>query len=208
VRVVELSSAIARRRMTRRFSPRTLEPEVLDQLLAAALRAPSAGFAQGVELLVLSGAASRQRFWELNSTATWREGDPQAPGLLAAPVIVLPVADPTAYLERYAAPDKADSGLAGLEPAAWPVAYWLVDAAFVVMSLLLAATDADLAALFFRLRATPAALLAAFGVPSSGQLIGAVALGHPAPAPAGSRPAPRRRPARRPADDLVHRDGW
>lgn len=212
---MELAEAIARRRMTRRFEPRSLDGEALDGLLAAALRAPSAGFAQGVELLVLTAEPARRQFWELNSSPEWRSSAVQAPGLLAAPAIVVPVADPGAYLARYGAPDKAGSGLAGLAVQAWPVPYWIVDAAFAVMSLLLAATGAGLGSLFFRLRADPAELLAAYAGPAGGRLIGAVAIGHAAALPddgaIGDSPGAGRgasRPRRRPFDELVHRDGW
>ena len=66
----------------------------------------------------------------------------------------------------------------------WPAPYWLVDASFMVMLLLLAATDEGLGALFFRLHRDPGDLLAALGVPAGKEAIGAVALGYEA-RPAG-----------------------
>ena len=53
-----------------------------------------------------------------------------------------------AYVARYGEPDKAASGL-GRGADAWPVPFWLVDTAFATMTLLLAATDAGLGALFY-----------------------------------------------------------
>lgn len=204
---MEVDAAIARRRMTRSFDSRPLKPALLDSLLDAARRAPSAGLAQGVDLLVLGAARARERFWELNSSPEWREHGRQASGLLAAPVVVVPLVDPRAYVARYRQPDKAGSGLAGLAPPAWPVPYWLVDASFAVMNLLLAATSAEVGALFFRLRAEPTDFLAAFGAPPERLLIGAVALGYPAQQPPSVLAPPARR-RRRPLAEFVHRDGW
>ncbi len=198
---------IARRRMTRSFGAEALDENLLARILEAARRAPSAGFAQGVDLLVLTGDEARRRFWELGSTEEWRRHGRQAPGLMAAPAIVVPVADPGAYVARYAGAGKSRSGLAGRTASEWPVPYWTVDSAFAVMSMLLSATGAGVGALFFRIRAEPARLLRSFGAPADRVLIGAVALGHPAPPP--PRPAAASpRPARRLLSEVVHRDTW
>ena len=73
-----------------------------------------------------------------------------------------------------------------------------------VQTLLLAAVDAGLGALFYGLFDHEAAALAALGVPDGWRALGAVALGWPAPDEPGrssSRP-------RRPLDEVVHRGGW
>lgn len=194
-----------RRRMTRSFSSEPVAATVLDELLAAALRAPSAGFSQGIDLLCLTSPAARRRFWESVSDPAWREAGPQAPGLQCAPVVVVPIADPTAYIERYAAPDKGSSDLSGRSPHDWDVPYWLVDAAFATMTVLAGATDAGLGALFFRLHRPEAVLFDAFGVPEGRRTIGALALGHPAGPARSTSPARRRR---RTAAEAVHSDRW
>ena len=189
--------------MTRRFSERRIEAGLLADVLGAARFAPSAGFSQGVELLALADPARRERFWELASEASWRRDGADAPGLLAAPVIVLPLADPLAYTSRYAQPDKAASSLSGLDEREWPVPYWLVDASFAAMLVLLAAGDAGLGGLFFQLHGQPAALLEGLGVPVGRVTIGALALGYPDPAqPLGSAS----HPPRRARGNLVHLD--
>jgi len=186
--------------MARRFSPDPIDPGRLERVLRAGLAAPSAGNTRGVDLLCLVDPVARRRFWQAASDASWREGDPQAAGLLDAPAIVLPLADPAAYLARYAAPDKARARLAGRALEDWPVPYWLVDAAFAAMLVLLAATDVGLGALFFQVHGDEAALLAALGVPPGRRSIGAIALGE---ALGEARPS-RRAPARR----RVHLDRW
>lgn len=202
---MELHEVLARRRMVRRFADEAVPRTRLDPVLAAALRAPSAGFAQGVDLLVLESPARRAAFWEAASEPGWRAGGPRAADLLVAPVIVVPIADPDAYLERYGAPDKATSSLAGLDATSWPMPYWLVDAAFATMLVLLAATDAGLGALFFRLHRGEAGVLDALGVPVGRRTIGALALGVPAPGDPPTSPAHRRRRA---FAEVVHRERW
>ena len=76
----------------------------------------------------------------------------RSPGLRRAPVILLAYASAEAYVARYAEPDKAASGpgapraSARHDAAEWPVPYWMGDAAFGVMTVLLCAVDAGLGA--------------------------------------------------------------
>jgi nitroreductase len=196
-----IDAIIRRRRMTRRFSPEPLERSEVDQLLDLARRAPSAGFSQGVSFLALDGPAVA-RFWEVSGSREWFGAT--APGVLAAPVIVLPLADRAAYTTRYAEPDKAGHGLESA--AAWPVPYWLTDAAMATQNLLLLAEDRGLGALLFGLFRHADRVLADLGVPAGFVALGAVALGRRAPddVPVGSS---TRRP-RRPLVDVVRWNRW
>lgn len=202
---VELRQALRRRRMTRQFASTPLPPGLLEELLDLARRAPSAGFAQGVHFLVLEGPGETRPFHEATCDAAFLENEAASAGLLRAPALVVPLADPGAYLARYAAPDKARSGLAGLAAADWPVPYWLVDASFATMALLLAATDAGLGALFYRLHRDPLPYLSRLGAPPGVIPLGAIALGYPA---GPSRPGSSRRLPRRDLHDVVHRGRW
>jgi len=171
--------------MVRAFAARPVAADVLDRVLDAARRAPSAGNTQGWRFLVLEGAEQTARFWAVTLPPDRRAGFGW-PHLLDAPVLVLPLADPAAYRARYAEPDKAATGLA--VERAWPVPYWTVDTSFAVMLLLLAAQDEGLGALFFGVFEGEAELRRALGIPDGLQLLGAVALGHPrAMAPADER---------------------
>ena len=192
--------------MTRAFRPQSLAPEAVDGILDAARRAPSAGFTQGVDLLVLEGPTETARFWDVSLPAGERRDAFWWPALLEAPLLVIPVCEPDAYVRRYAEPDKAATGL-GASREAWPVAYWTVDAAFAAMALQYAAIDAGLGVLFFGIPGAWAPVLDALGAPAGYEAIGAVAIGLPADeatAPSGS---PTRRPRRLPTD-VVHRGGW
>jgi nitroreductase len=197
---VELREVLARRRMVRRFDPRPLPDELLDRILGSATRAPSAGFSQGLDLLVLEGTQAVRDFWL--ATADPRFEQPYSTA--EPPVIVLVLSDKQAYLDRYGAPDKAGLGME--VEAGWPVPYWDLDAAMAAMLLLLTAVDEGVGAWFFGVFHGAEALLANLGVPKGRRLIGAVALGYPA---ADDRPtgSSRTRP-RRPLDQVVHRGRW
>lgn len=193
---------LRRRRMVRSFDKAPLRPGVVDRMLAAATRAPSAGFTQGWAFLVLEGPEQTGQFWAHTLPHEERAGFGW-PRLLDAPVIVLPLSSRQAYLDRYAEPDKAGAGLH--DEAAWPVPYWDVDCGFATMLLLLAAVDEGLGALFFGIFRGEAELLADLGVPPAFRPIGAVALGHPA---GDSTPSTSLTRGRRPVDEVVHRGGW
>jgi nitroreductase len=188
--------------MVRNFSERPIAPEVLDRILWAGCRAPSAGNAQGLDLVVLEGADQTERFWRCTFTAE-RRGAFRWQGLFAAPVIVVPYADPEAYLARYAEPDKHESGL-GEGTDRWPVPYWFTDAAMAVENMLLAAVEEGLGALFFGVFRGEDALAAELGVPPSRRPVGALAFGHALDDERG-RSATR---PRRSVDAVVHRGGW
>ena len=197
---MELREAIRRRRMVRRFDPRPLPAVVLDRILESATHAPSAGFSQGLDLVVLEGSEAVRGLWR--ATADPRFDRPYSSAEPAAIVLVL--SDEQAYLRRYAEPDKA--GL-GMEVAAgWPVPYWDLDAAMATMLMLLTAVDEGVGAWYFGVFHGAEALLRDLGVPTDRRLVGAVALGHPA---ADDRPSGSARTrGRRPLDEVVHRGRW
>lgn len=187
--------------MTRRFDPGPLPAGVVDELLDLARRAPSAGYSQGVHFLVLEGA-SLEEFWRVTGAAEWF-ADVQ-PGVLAAPVVVLPLADPVAYTGRYAEGDKAGHGLE--DAANWEVPFWSTDTAMAVQNLLLLAEDRGLGALYFGIFRNARAALDHFGVPPHVLQVGAVALGRRAVDDVPSGSAVTR--TRRPTGDVVHRHHW
>jgi nitroreductase len=199
---MELTEAVRRRRMTRNFSGRPLDPDVVDRLLESALRAPSAGNTQGREFVVLDGPDQTEAFWKASTDEDWRSGSRRFAGLSRAPVVVLPFADPGAYVARYQEPDKVRGDGREVE---WVVPYWYVDAAFSTMTLLLGATGAGIGAAFLGNFRGEAALHAALGVPDRFRWLGAVLLGEAAePDPPSSSVG---RP-RRPVGESVHRGRW
>ena len=198
---MELQEAIRRRRMVRSYQDRPVDRAVLDTVLEAATGAPSAGFTQGWDLVVLEGREQTARFWRHTLPEPERAGFAW-PGLLRAPVLVLPLCSRQAYLDRYAEPDK---GAIPPDEQRWLVPYWQVDCAFAAMLVLLAAVDQGLGALFFALHRGEDEVLAELGVPGDFRPIGAVAIGHPAEDDRRSSSLTR---GRRPLDQVVHRNGW
>ncbi|MEO6414316.1 MAG: nitroreductase family protein [Pedococcus sp.] len=198
---MEFHEVVRRRRMVRRFDPdRPVAASALDEVLYAAQRAPSAGFSQGWDFVVLAEAADRKQFW-----AATRDPDlPDAPldgwlaGVSAAPVLVLCLSDPDTYLDRYAEPDK---GWTDRDPARWPVPYWDVDTGMAAMLMLLAAVDQGLGALFFGIPPVQhERVRRAHGIPDNRRLVGVVALGHERTRTEGSS----RSRARRTTTEVVH----
>ena len=200
---MEFREVVTGRRMCRSFRADAIAPEVLDRVLDAGRRAPAAGNTAGTHLVVLDGPEETSRYWDVTLPADRRAGF-RWPRLLDAPVLVLPLADPAAYVARYGEDDKARTGL-GAGEAAWPTPYWMVDTAFAAMSILLAAEDEGLGALFFGIFRHAEEVLAALGVPPGLEPIGAIALGHRAGDDAPGRSAGRGRPA---LGEYVHRGGW
>jgi len=191
-----------RRRMVRAYDGRPVDGAVLDRVLDAARRAPSAGNSQGLDLVVLRGPEETARYWDVALPVGPGRNRFRWQGLLAAPVLVLPVVAAEAYAVRYGDADKAATGLGSV--GAWPVPYWFVDGGMAVHALLLAAVEEGLGALFFGLFERERAVLDALAVPADRRGLGVVALGHPAPDEPG-RSAGR---ARRSPDEVVHRGGW
>ena len=191
---------LRRRRMVRRFDPvRPVGRAQLDAVLYAAQRAPTAGFSQGRDFLVLTSEDERQAFWAAVAGDATGEPDAWLRGVSAAPALVLCLSDPDAYLDRYAEPDK---GWTDRDPARWPVPYWDVDTGMAAMAMLLAAVDEGVGALFFGVPpAAHDAVRRAHGIPASRRLVGVVAVGHERARVEGSSRTRRRRPAA----EVVHR---
>ncbi len=196
---MEFTDILRKRRMVRSFDDRPLAAPVVERVLAAAVRAPSAGFTQGVDLLVLHGPAETGRYWDAALPPERRASFPW-PGLLRAPLLVVVLTDEGAYRRRYAEPDKAASRLADRP---WPVPYWHIDAGFAALLMLLTAVDAGLGALFFGV-SDHDGLRRAFGVPADWTPVGAVAVGHPL----ADEPSPSLARGRRPLEEVVHRSRW
>jgi nitroreductase len=182
--------------MVRSYTDAPVPEDVLARVLDAGLRAPSAGHAQGLDLVVLTGD-DVARYWSVTladpASFRWQ-------GMLRAPVLVVPVVSPGAYAERYSEPDKARTGLGSVD--AWSVPYWWVDGGAAVENLLLACVEEGLGACFFGQFEHEPAVRAAFGIPDDRRCVGTISLGWPAPdEPGRSATRPRR-------TDAIHRGGW
>ncbi|HXJ27184.1 MAG TPA: nitroreductase family protein [Streptosporangiaceae bacterium] len=196
---MEFSEVVRRRRMIRHYSSRPLDPEIIERVIANALRAPSAGFAQGWAFLALTDAADRARFWpfvpdRVAGTPTMQE----------APLVVVALASKDAYLDHYAQPgapwpDRSE--------AHWAAPYWFVDTGMAALLMLLTAVDEGLGACFFGIMPENIdPFRAEFAVPLEYSPVGAVTIGYKADdlPPQSSRIEELRRDAA----EVVHRGQW
>ncbi len=188
--------------MCRNFTTESVDNGTIATLCDLARRSPAAGNTDALHLLVLEGD-DVARYWSVTLPPSERDRFPW-PGLLDAPVLVIPWVDPAAYVDRYAERDKSHTGL-GDGADAWPVPYWWVDGGMAAMAMLLGCEAHGLGALFFGLFDHEVAVRETFGVPRHLRAIGALAIGHPAPEQRPSRSAKRQR---RPLDEVVHRGRW
>ena len=199
---MQFAEVVNARRMVRAFTAEPVPADVLDRILDLAVRVPAAGNTQGLDLVVLEGEQTK-RYWDASLPVERRDGFPW-PRLLDAPVLIIPVSSPAAYVARYSEPDKAHSGL-GKDEHRWSVPYWYVDSAFAAMVTLLAAVDEGLGAVFFGQFEHEDAIKLALGIPADRRPVGTIALGFAAAEQRRSLSAQR---GRRPIDQIVHRGGW
>lgn len=195
---MELHESIARRRMVRNYTDEPVDPAVVDRVIDAARRAPSAGFSQGQRFVVVTDRQTRERIARLGDEPAYVEQGFD-PWMSRAPVHVVPCADERAYRQRYAEPDKAGGG----GEQSWPVPYWHVDIGASLMLLLLAVVEEGLAAGLFGVHRLDG-LRELLGIPDQVHPIGVVTIGH---ASADRRSGSLRRGWRE-LDDVRYRGRW
>lgn len=202
---MEFEEVVRRRRMVRRYSPEPVDAASLDKLLQNAMRAPSAGFAQGWAFLVLDQRADVERFWKATTPADRSaKPNPWLRNMRVAPVVIVPLSSKELYLDRYA---EADKGWADRDEARWPVPYWHVDAGMASLLTLLTAVDEGLGACFFGVPAECVpSLRAEFGIPSEYAPVGAITVGYADPTQSTKGSGTSRE--RRPSEDVIHRGHW
>lgn len=144
---MEFGEVVRRRRMVRNYTDDPVDGDAVDRILDRALRAPSAGFSQGVSFVVVTGEGKRREIARLAHEDKY-VADGFDPWISRAPVHVIVCVREDAYLERYREPDKGGPDAATGSEEGWPVPYWWVDAGASMMLLLLAAVDEGLAAGF------------------------------------------------------------
>jgi nitroreductase len=202
---MEFRDVVRRRRMVRRYDDRPVDPAVVDRMLEHAVHAPSAGFSQGWAFLRLDSPDDLDRFWQVTTPEEYAETmSGWLAGMRTAPVVIVPLSNKDAYLDRYAQPDK---GWTDRDESRWPVPYWHIDTGMASMLILQTAVDEGLGACFFGIPPDCMdAFREEFGVPPDHTPIGAITVGHRVPDP-GSVGSAARRSRRTPAE-VVHHGRW
>lgn len=198
---------VRHRRMTRSFSPDPVDPQAVDRILDAARRAPSAGYSQGVEFIVVTDEQVR------HAIASPAEEMLTSVGMenfaAQAPVQIVLTVSPEVYKERYRESDKQQVVSDVDEDDLWTVPFWYSDAGAAQMLALLGAVEEGLGAAFVGVMPQDhARVRALLGIPPEYLLIGIVLLGHPSPRAGDYGDVSARPRRRRPFDEVVHRNHW
>ena len=194
---MEFEDVVGRRRMVRHYQDRPVPPETLRRIVDVARRAPSAGFSQGSNFVVVTDGPLRAAIARLAQEPAYIAKGFQ-PWLSSAPAHVVVCVDEDAYRRRYSAADKV-----GSDPDQWPVPYPLVDAGAALMLLLLQVVEEGLAAGFLGAHRLPG-IHGLLDIPDRVVPIGLVTIGYPAPdRRSGSLDA-----GWKALNDVVHWNGW
>lgn len=200
---MEFAEVVRRRRMVRKYADTPVAPEVVDRMLEHATRAPSAGFSQGWAFLRLDTPEAIDRFWR-SSSPDQDAKNHWLDGMRTAPVIIVPLSNKSAYLERYA---ESDKGWEDRAEERWPVPYWHIDTGMAALLILQTCVDEGLGACFFGIPPTRIdAFREEFGVPADYRPIGAITVGHRLPDTGAAGSSKRR--TRKSVEEVVHRNGW
>lgn len=203
---MDFRDVLTRRRSVRTYADRPVPRDVLQRIAdAAVVWAPSAGFSQGLRVVVVTDAGTRKAI----ATAA-KEDELAAQGRprwkANAPVHMVVLTREEDYHDRYRSPDKLK--ITGGREIDWPAPYWYVDAGAAVMALMLAAIDEGLDTAIFGVTDVPA-LSATLGLPGDVRFVAVVTLGYPAESgdepSAGASVFTRRR---KPREEVVRWERW
>ena len=203
---MEFRDVLTRRRSVRTYADRPVPRDVLARVAnAAVVWAPSAGFSQGLRIVVVTDPATRRRI----ATAAAEEelaAHGRTPWKAAAPVQMVVLTREEDYHERYQAPDKLR--ITGGREIYWPAPYWYVDAGAGLMTLMLAAIDEGLDTAIFGVTDLPA-MHETLGLPDDVRFVAVVTMGYPVDggdeASSGASIFTRRR---KPREEVVRWERW
>jgi FMN reductase [NAD(P)H] len=189
---------LSRRRMVRAYEPEPVPREAIERIVRSVRHGPSAGFSQGLRLVVVTEAERRQRLAQIVGDGAWVEN---------APVLVVVCVREDDYHDRYRQPDKlAVTGGVEIE---WPIPYWYFDAGAAAMLILLAAIDEGYAAGLF---GVPVEKLPAFreelALPDDVEITCCITIGRAAEDDDLSATSSRLTRSRRAQDEIVRWERW
>ena len=203
---MEFQDALSRRRSVRTYADRPVPQDVLERIAnAAVVWAPSAGFSQGLRLVVVTDSETRRQI-----AVAAKEEELAAQGRrrwkAAAPVHMVVLTREDDYHERYQSQDKLK--ITGGREIDWPAPYWYVDAGAAAMTLMLAAIDEGLDTAIFGVTDL-SALYETLGLPEEVRFVAVVTMGYPADGADGSSTdANVFTQRRKPREEVVRWDRW
>jgi FMN reductase [NAD(P)H] len=173
---MEFAEVVMKRRAVRRFREGGVEREVIERIARLAQRTPSAGFAQGQRLVVVTDRAIRRQV-----ALACGEAEDEAdfgPWVSECAAQFVPCVSEQVYHRRYREPDKLDADGNEIE---WPVPYWWVDIGATMQTVMLAAVNEGLGCGFAGPAAGVEPLRAVLGIPDEFTPIGVMPVGIPMP---------------------------
>jgi nitroreductase len=171
---MEFQKVVNKRKMIRSFSDQVIEDEKIDKIVTNFFKCPTAGFSQGIELLVLKLKEDVKRYFDCLGPIEEKIRNKWSK-LANAKVVMIPIAHKQTYLDRYA---QSDKGWTDKSESHWPVPFWLTDTAMGTMVALLTIVDLDLGAVFVGL-SQEKAVREEFSIPEDYKPIGAILIGYP-----------------------------
>ena len=133
-----ISALLRKRRQVYGFKARPIPEKVLTTVLEDAIHVPSAGFTQDFDLIVVKNAATRKRLARAARESEYLKlGMSKSNFISTAPVIVVPCANKKRYEEKYGTGEDSRR-----------LPWWLIDAGFASLALILSAFEHGLAASF------------------------------------------------------------
>jgi nitroreductase len=195
---MEFQSTVLKRRTVRNFLRDPVPDEVVHKLIELAQHAPSAGFSQGVEYLVIKDPENKKKIGgEQEITPAGFHNF-----ISYAPVLIIILVSEAIYHRRYQEPDKIQKD--GTE-ITWATPYWFFDAGATVMIMLLAAIDMGYAAAFTGVHTIDfSKLRQLLNIPEEYHPVGLISLGRPAP----DKKSPSLKRGRRKFEDVAHFEKW
>lgn len=190
---MELRDALRRRRMVRNYTGEPVAPDALGRIVDAGLGGPSAGWSQGISVVVVDDPERIAEIARLCGESEYVTSGFD-PWLSSAGAHIVLCVEPAVYRARYSEPDKNPAALEG-------VPWWWVDGGAAMMAMLLAAVDEGLGAGIHGARGM-AEVRSLLGIPDDIELLGLMTVGHPSPDRRSGSIARGRRPGR------VHRGAW
>jgi len=185
--------------MVRNYVDEPIADEVLARIAEAGRRAPSAGFSQGLALVVVTDRSTRLGIAELAGETEYLAHGFD-PWISRAPAHLVLCVSEAAYHRRYQEADKIDEDGDETE---WPIPYWWVDAGAAMMAVLLAAVDEGLAAGFLGVHSIPG-LQSLLEIPSEFTPIGVITIGRGLE----DRRSGSLQRGWRPVSDVIHWQRW
>ncbi len=133
-----ISALLRKRRQVYAFKARPIPEKVITTILEDAIHVPSAGFTQDFDLIVVRNAATRKRLaGAARESGYLTLGLSKSDFISTAPVIVVPCANKKRYEDKYGTAEDSRR-----------LPWWLIDAGFASLALILSAFEHGLAASF------------------------------------------------------------